>query len=72
MQSVATGFLGVGLVVTCLAGYRVLLFAVDLVTGVKHRSNLQPADVILLVIALAGLAFLVLGALLLHQSVPAR
>ena len=70
--SVATGVLGLGMVVTCLAGYRVLLFAVDLFTGVKHRSRLQPADIILLIIALGGLALLILGALLLHQATPAR
>jgi hypothetical protein len=71
MQSLATGLLGVGLVVTCLAGYRVLLFGVDLLTGVKHRSRMQPADVILLVIALVGVALLILGALLLHQATAA-
>ncbi len=71
MQSLATGLLGMGLVITCLAGFRVLLFAVDLVTGVRHRSRLQPADIILFVVALAGLAFLILGALLLHQTTPA-
>jgi NO-binding membrane sensor protein with MHYT domain len=72
MQSVATGLLGIGLVVTCLAGFRVLLFAVDLVTGVKHRDRMQAADVILLALALAGVALLALGAVLLHQAVPAR
>ncbi len=70
MQSLATGLLGTGLVITCLAGFRVLLFGVDLVTGVKHRSRLQVADVIMLCLALAGLAFLIAGALLLHQRPP--
>jgi hypothetical protein len=68
MQSVATGFLGIGLVVTCLAGYRVLLFAVDLVTGAKHRSTLVLADVVLMVIALCGLALLILGIVLQRGS----
>jgi hypothetical protein len=70
-QSLATGLLGIGLVITCLAGFRVMLFGVDLLTGVKHRSQLQPADVILLVIALVGLVMLIAGALLLHQITPA-
>jgi|GEM_PF-3172055 ABC-type uncharacterized transport system permease subunit len=66
MQSVATGFLGIGLVVTCLAGFRVMLFGVDLITGVKHRASLRPADIILLAIALGGMALLLLGIALLH------
>ena len=69
-QSLATGLLGIGLVITCLAGFRVMLFGVDLLTGVKQRSRLQPADVILLVIALFGLVLLITGALLLHQVTP--
>lgn len=72
MQSVATGLLGIGLVVTCLAGFRVLLFGVDIVTGVKHRDHMQAADVILLILALAGVALLILGAALLHQATPVQ
>lgn len=70
-QSLATGLLGIGLVITCLAGFRVMLFGVDLLTGVKHRSHLQPADIILIAIALVGLVLLIIGALLFHQATQA-
>lgn len=70
MHSLATGLLGIGLVITCLAGYRVLLFGVDLVTGVQHPARLRGADIIMLCLALVGVALLIVGAVMLHQRPP--
>lgn len=71
MQSLATVLFGFGLVITCLAGYRVLLLGVDLLTKTRSRPQLRAADRILIGLSLLGVALLAIGALLLHGTTHA-
>lgn len=68
MHSLATGILGLGLVITCMAGFRVLLFGVDLITGQRSRARLQFADILLLALSAFGLALLIAGLALLRGT----
>lgn len=70
MQQLATGLLGIGLVITCLAGYRVLLFGVDLITGMRDWQRPKRADLILMALAIFGVACLAAGLSLLHSVHP--
>lgn len=70
MQQLATGLLGIGLVITCLAGFRLLLFGVDLVTGMRDWQRPKLADYILVGLTVFGVACLAIGFSLLHSAHP--
>lgn len=67
-MQLGVGLLAFGLIITCVAGYRVLLYVVDLLTGNRHTPMTRPADLILYGLAVAGVLFLLAGLWLVHHG----
>ncbi len=67
-MQLGVGLLAFGLIITCVAGYRALLYLVDLLTGNRHRPTTRPADLILYAIAVVGVLFLLAGLWLVHHA----
>lgn len=65
----ATGILALGLIITAMAGFRLLLLIVDLITG--HRPQIQPqfADILLIGLTTLGILLLILGLYLVKTTV---
>lgn len=56
--------------ITCLAGFRLLLFGVDLVTGMRDWQRPKLADLILMGLTVIGVACLAAGFSILHSVHP--
>jgi hypothetical protein len=66
--SFAISLVTFGLLVTCVAGFQVLLYGVDLLRGVRARPATRPADLVLYGLSVLGVLSLVAGLLLLHSA----
>jgi uncharacterized membrane protein len=64
----ATGLLGIGLVITCLAGFRLLLLAVDLISGAREQRRIRGAELVMIALTVFGVVCLVVGLLQLHAQ----
>ncbi|MCL4509294.1 MAG: hypothetical protein M1296_07190 [Chloroflexi bacterium] len=56
-----TGILAFGLIITSMAGFRVLLLGVDILTGNRPHIQLQGADKLLIGLTLLGIFLLLFG-----------
>ncbi|MCL4545744.1 MAG: hypothetical protein M1118_14310 [Chloroflexi bacterium] len=56
-----TGILAFGLIITSMAGFRVLLLGVDILTGNRSHIQLQGADKLLIGLTLLGIFLLLFG-----------
>jgi hypothetical protein len=62
------GLIAIGLVITCLAGFRIILFGVDLVAGNRPFGRIRGADMLLIGLSIFGMVCLVIGLLQLHAQ----
>ncbi|MCL5947308.1 MAG: hypothetical protein M1298_04750 [Chloroflexi bacterium] len=56
-----TGILALGLIITAMAGFRLMLLVVDLITGHRPHIQFQFADVMLIGLTVLGIFLLIFG-----------